>query len=407
MVIISAQWCPGCLKKVSNIQTLYLYKHDTDTISVLCCAQVLGNTETIPCLCAWLVMQCYVCLTRWCSAMCVWHGDTVQSVCDMVMHCYAYLTWWCSAMIVWHDAVLCVSDMWCSAMCIWHGDAVLCVSDMVMQWYVYLTWWCSAMHVWHGDAVLCAAGQVIQCYVSLARWYSAMCVWPGDTVLCESGQVMQRYVSLARWCSAVWVWPGDAVLCESDMMMQCYVSQASDAVLHACDKVMQCYVSLARWCSIWYVSISWQVPQMILDDCCARNQQCRILCTQPRRIAALSVAERVAAERGERIGQTVGYQIRLESKWESMRRHLFFSSVSFISIKCGILLLLLLLFIRKCGALLCHLLFIVKCGLCFATLTWSANNFKGCFLFFFFSFLGVVVGEVGWCLLFIFFFSLW
>ena len=57
-----------------------------------------------------------------------------------------------------------------------------------------------------------------------------------------------------------------------------------------------------------------QVPQMILDDCCARNQQCRILCTQPRRIAALSVAERVAAERGERIGQTVGYQIRLESK---------------------------------------------------------------------------------------------
>ncbi|KAK7115641.1 3'-5' RNA helicase YTHDC2-like [Littorina saxatilis] len=57
-----------------------------------------------------------------------------------------------------------------------------------------------------------------------------------------------------------------------------------------------------------------QVPQMILDDCHSRNQQCRILCTQPRRIAALSIAERVAAERAERIGQTVGYQIRLESK---------------------------------------------------------------------------------------------
>ncbi|KAK7491702.1 hypothetical protein BaRGS_00016958 [Batillaria attramentaria] len=57
-----------------------------------------------------------------------------------------------------------------------------------------------------------------------------------------------------------------------------------------------------------------QVPQMILDDCYSKNQQCRILCTQPRRIAALSVAERVAAERAERIGQTVGYQIRLESK---------------------------------------------------------------------------------------------
>lgn len=62
-----------------------------------------------------------------------------------------------------------------------------------------------------------------------------------------------------------------------------------------------------------------QVPQIILDDCSARSQQCRILCTQPRRIAALSIADRVAAERGERIGQTVGYQIRLESKWVCVR----------------------------------------------------------------------------------------
>ncbi|KAJ8304720.1 hypothetical protein KUTeg_018303 [Tegillarca granosa] len=57
-----------------------------------------------------------------------------------------------------------------------------------------------------------------------------------------------------------------------------------------------------------------QVPQMILDECHTNGRPCRIICTQPRRIAALSVAERVAAERAERIGQTVGYQIRLESK---------------------------------------------------------------------------------------------
>ncbi|ESO89626.1 hypothetical protein LOTGIDRAFT_124894 [Lottia gigantea] len=57
-----------------------------------------------------------------------------------------------------------------------------------------------------------------------------------------------------------------------------------------------------------------QVPQMILDDCYTNNKPCRILCTQPRRIAALTIAERVANERGEKIGQTVGYQIRLESK---------------------------------------------------------------------------------------------
>jgi HrpA-like RNA helicase len=57
-----------------------------------------------------------------------------------------------------------------------------------------------------------------------------------------------------------------------------------------------------------------QVPQMILDYCEEKKQPCRIFCTQPRRIAALSIAERVATERAEKIGQTVGYQIRLESK---------------------------------------------------------------------------------------------
>ena len=53
---------------------------------------------------------------------------------------------------------------------------------------------------------------------------------------------------------------------------------------------------------------------MILDESHKHNQPCRIFCTQPRRISAITVAERVAAERGEKIGQTVGYQIRLESR---------------------------------------------------------------------------------------------
>lgn len=57
-----------------------------------------------------------------------------------------------------------------------------------------------------------------------------------------------------------------------------------------------------------------QVPQMILDYCNENNKACRIFCTQPRRIAALSIAERVCCERGEKVGQAVGYQIRLESK---------------------------------------------------------------------------------------------
>ncbi|XP_056393423.1 3'-5' RNA helicase YTHDC2 [Hyla sarda] len=57
-----------------------------------------------------------------------------------------------------------------------------------------------------------------------------------------------------------------------------------------------------------------QIPQFLLDDCYRNGTACRIFCTQPRRLAAIAVAERVAAERGEKIGQTVGYQIRLESR---------------------------------------------------------------------------------------------
>ncbi|KAM7320259.1 hypothetical protein ACRRTK_020702 [Alexandromys fortis] len=57
-----------------------------------------------------------------------------------------------------------------------------------------------------------------------------------------------------------------------------------------------------------------QIPQFLLDDSFKNGIPCRIFCTQPRRLAAIAVAERVAAERRERIGQTIGYQIRLESR---------------------------------------------------------------------------------------------
>ncbi|KAM8715778.1 hypothetical protein ACLKA7_002772 [Drosophila subpalustris] len=58
-----------------------------------------------------------------------------------------------------------------------------------------------------------------------------------------------------------------------------------------------------------------QVPQILLDDCIAKGigSSCHIVCTQPRRISAITVAERVSYERAEPLGQSVGYQIRLES----------------------------------------------------------------------------------------------
>ena len=64
-----------------------------------------------------------------------------------------------------------------------------------------------------------------------------------------------------------------------------------------------------------------QVAQFILDSEIAslRGSECNIICTQPRRISAISVAERVARERDERLGDSVGYSIRLEHKFARRR----------------------------------------------------------------------------------------
>ena len=58
-----------------------------------------------------------------------------------------------------------------------------------------------------------------------------------------------------------------------------------------------------------------QVCQFILDDYIASGQgaYCSIVVTQPRRISAVSVADRVAAERCEALGQSIGYSVRFES----------------------------------------------------------------------------------------------
>ncbi|GAB2223950.1 hypothetical protein Drorol1_Dr00004695 [Drosera rotundifolia] len=57
-----------------------------------------------------------------------------------------------------------------------------------------------------------------------------------------------------------------------------------------------------------------QVPQFLLDHLWGKGEACKIICTQPRRISAISVAERISYERGENVGESVGYKIRLESK---------------------------------------------------------------------------------------------
>ncbi|XP_076911492.1 DExH-box ATP-dependent RNA helicase DExH5, mitochondrial-like [Bidens hawaiensis] len=68
-----------------------------------------------------------------------------------------------------------------------------------------------------------------------------------------------------------------------------------------------------------------QVPQFILESeiNSMRGATCSIICTQPRRISAMSVSERIAIERGEKLGENVGYKVRLEGM-KGRNTHLLF-----------------------------------------------------------------------------------
>ncbi|RKF57221.1 ATP-dependent RNA helicase DHX36 [Golovinomyces cichoracearum] len=59
-----------------------------------------------------------------------------------------------------------------------------------------------------------------------------------------------------------------------------------------------------------------QVPAIIFEEAIARGKgaSINIMCTQPRRIAAKSVASRVAFERGENLQETIGYHVYLDVK---------------------------------------------------------------------------------------------
>ncbi|KAL6514875.1 hypothetical protein OROGR_020454 [Orobanche gracilis] len=68
-----------------------------------------------------------------------------------------------------------------------------------------------------------------------------------------------------------------------------------------------------------------QLPQYILESEVesGRGAFCSIICTQPRRISAMAVAERVSSERGEPLGESVGYKVRLEGM-KGKNTHLLF-----------------------------------------------------------------------------------
>ncbi|WFD08485.1 RNA helicase [Malassezia vespertilionis] len=64
-----------------------------------------------------------------------------------------------------------------------------------------------------------------------------------------------------------------------------------------------------------------QIPQYLLEAGWAADGR-QIVCTQPRRVAATSVAARVAQEMGVRVGEEVGYAVRFENCTDPQRTRL-------------------------------------------------------------------------------------
>ena len=71
---------------------------------------------------------------------------------------------------------------------------------------------------------------------------------------------------------------------------------------------------------------STQIPSFLLEHQLAQGKACKVYCTEPRRISAISLAQRVSEELGEgskdlgTIRSLVGYAIRLESKMSAQTR---------------------------------------------------------------------------------------
>lgn len=84
---------------------------------------------------------------------------------------------------------------------------------------------------------------------------------------------------------------------------------------------------------------STRVPQYILDHSLTLSppQECRILVTQPRRMAAIKLAERVATERGEQVGYTVGYCVGGEHTNSSMSAITYCTTGYLLQVRPGIL----------------------------------------------------------------------
>ena len=69
---------------------------------------------------------------------------------------------------------------------------------------------------------------------------------------------------------------------------------------------------------------STQVPQYILNQHAMEKKNVNIVVTQPRKLAASSLAKRVCAERGWKLGGLVGYHVGLDKANKSLDTRLLF-----------------------------------------------------------------------------------
>jgi small subunit ribosomal protein S24e len=77
---------------------------------------------------------------------------------------------------------------------------------------------------------------------------------------------------------------------------------------------------------------STQTPQYILDKyiLAGKGADCRILVTQPRRLAALALADRVSDERNSKIGREVGYHVRFDAKLPEDNGNITFMTIGIL-----------------------------------------------------------------------------
>lgn len=75
---------------------------------------------------------------------------------------------------------------------------------------------------------------------------------------------------------------------------------------------------------------STQLAQYLADEYHSKGQPGCIVCTQPRRVAAVTIAQRVASERGCNLGEEVGYSIRFEDKTSAKTKIKFVTGMNIV-----------------------------------------------------------------------------